>query len=153
MNGNWRHNADGLEDEKPREAQFTKICCRGFTVQLKLIFAIAIAIGVTLFALQNITPVTVSLAIWSFQGSLAVILLIALGFGALMAGLISSPTLIRSQWSNRRLSRRLSELEGVLAERDARISNLNTTLAAAHAQNLGTAAVETSTTQIGRLQP
>ena len=54
-------------------------------MQLKLIVIIIISIGVTLFALQSVEPVTVSLAIWHFDGSLSLVLLIVFGLGVLIA--------------------------------------------------------------------
>jgi lipopolysaccharide assembly protein A len=55
-------------------------------MQLGLILGIVFAIGATVFALQNNTPVTVSVATWTLEGSLALVLLVAMGLGALIAG-------------------------------------------------------------------
>ena len=78
-----------------------------------------------LFALQNFEPVTVSLAIWHFDGSLSLVLLIVFGLGVLIAGLLSSPALIRNQWRVGQANRRITQLEGLIAERDERIAALN----------------------------
>lgn len=94
-------------------------------MQLKLIVIIIISIGVALFALQNIELVSVSLAIWHFDGSLSLVLLIVFGLGVLIAGLLSSPALIRNQWRVGQANRRISQLEGLIAERDERIAALN----------------------------
>ena len=64
-------------------------------MQLALIFGIVIAAGAVIFALQNNIPVTVTLGLWGFDGSLALLLLLALGLGVLVAGLVSSPPYIR----------------------------------------------------------
>lgn len=80
-------------------------------MQLLLIFGIGFAIAAVAFALQNNVPVTVSFVFWSFDGSLAIVLLMALGLGALIAGLVSSPTMIKGQWAALRLRRQVSELE------------------------------------------
>lgn len=80
-------------------------------MQILLIFGIGIAIVAVLFAMQNNTPVAVSFLTWGFDGSLALVLLIALGLGALIAGLITTPTVIRNQWANGRLRRQISQLE------------------------------------------
>ncbi len=85
-------------------------------MQLGLIFGIAFAILAVLFALQNIASVTVTLGFWSFEGSLALVLLVTLGLGALIAGLVSSPAMIRRQWSGARLNRKVADLERKLAE-------------------------------------
>ncbi|MCF8177752.1 MAG: LapA family protein [Sulfuritalea sp.] len=80
-------------------------------MQLLLIFGIAFAIAAVAFALQNNVPVTVTFAFWSFDGSLAIVLLMALGLGAIIAGLVSSPTVIKGQWAASRLRRQVGELE------------------------------------------
>ena len=54
-------------------------------MQLALIFGIVIAAGAVIFALQNNIPVTVTLGLWGFDGSLALLLLLALGLGVLVA--------------------------------------------------------------------
>lgn len=84
-------------------------------MQLTLILGIAFAIGAVSFALQNNVPVTVTLALWGFNGSLALVLLLALGIGALIAGIVSSPTVIRNQWRATRLDHRVADLERQLA--------------------------------------
>lgn len=84
-------------------------------MQLTLILGIAFAIGAVLFALQNNAPVTVTLALWSFEGSLALVLLLTLGIGALITGLLSSPAVIRGQWRTTRLGHRVADLEQQLA--------------------------------------
>ncbi len=80
-------------------------------MQILLISGIGFAICAVLFALQNNVPVTVSFFAWSFGGSLALVLLITLGLGAIIAGLVSSPTVIRSQWAGNRLRRQVATLE------------------------------------------
>jgi len=100
-------------------------------MQILLIFGIGFAIIAVMFALQNNIPVTVSFFTWSFGGSLALVLLITLGLGAIIAGLVSSPTLIRSQWVGNRLRRQVVSLEEQnrslqqrLAELDAQLESL-----------------------------
>lgn len=100
-------------------------------MQALLIIGIGIAIVAVLFAIQNNTPVTVGFLAWSFDGSLALVLLMALGLGALIAGLISSPTVIRGQWAGSRLRRQIAQLEEEnralqqrLAAAEARTMNL-----------------------------
>ena len=46
-------------------------------MQLILISGITIAIGAVVFALQNNAPVVVTLALWTVEGSLALVLLVA----------------------------------------------------------------------------
>jgi putative membrane protein len=85
-------------------------------MQLGLILGIVFAIGAAMFAMQNNTPVTVTVAVWTFEGSLALVLLVAMGLGALIAGLVSSPAMIRRQWNVARLGRQVAELEHKLNE-------------------------------------
>lgn len=85
-------------------------------MQLGLIVGIVFAIVAALFAMQNIAPVTVTVGFWSFDGFLALVLLATLGLGALIAGLVSSPAMIRRQWNVTRLTRQVADLERKLAE-------------------------------------
>lgn len=89
-------------------------------MQLLLIIGISIAIVSVLFALQNNLPVVVTLALWSFEGSLALVLLIAMGLGALIAGFLSSPAMIRRQWRIARLRSQTAELEKQLIQQQQR---------------------------------
>lgn len=91
-------------------------------MQLMLIFGIVFAIGAVAFALQNNVAVTVTFALWSFESSLAMVLLIALGLGALITALLSSPSVIRRQWTGKRLHHQIDVLKSensVLAQRIA----------------------------------
>lgn len=97
-------------------------------MQLGLIIGIVCAIGAVLFALQNVAPVTVTLGFWSFEGSLALVLLIAVGLGALIAGLVSSPAMIRHQWAVASLGRQIAELKYKVAEETRRSEELRAEL-------------------------
>lgn len=115
-------------------------------MQLGLIIGIVCAIGAVLFAMQNVTPVTVTLGLWNFDGSLALVLLVALGLGALIAGLVSSPAMIRRQWNTARLGRQVTELEHKLAEElrhsDALRAELSALRPAASIENAAPTAAE-----------
>jgi len=89
-------------------------------MQLMLIAGIVFAIGAVVFALQNNSAVVVTLALWNFEGSLAVVLLVAVGVGVLITGLVSTPSVIRGQWSASRLRRQVAELEREAVEQQAR---------------------------------
>jgi uncharacterized integral membrane protein len=93
-------------------------------MQLMLIVGIVFAIGAVLFALQNNVPVTVTFALWRFDSTLAVVLLIALGLGALIAALVSTPTVIRGQWGGARLRRQAAGLEAEKARLGQRLAAL-----------------------------
>ena len=98
-------------------------------MQLGLIIGILFAIVAALFAMQNIVPVVVSLGFWSFEGSLALVLLMTLGLGALIAGLLSSPAMIRRQWNTSKLARQVADLERKLADEARRNEELTAEVA------------------------
>ena len=93
-------------------------------MQLLLILGIAFAIGAVTFALQNNVPVTVTFASWHYDSSLAVVLLVALGLGALIAGLVSTPSVIKGQWAGTRLRRQVTILEDEKASLERRMREL-----------------------------
>jgi len=93
-------------------------------MQLLLILGIVFAIAAVLFAVQNNVPVTVHLAVWSFESTLAVVLLAALGLGVVIAALLSTPSVIRRQWSGARLRRQLALLEDRNAQLEQRVGTL-----------------------------
>ena len=97
-------------------------------MQLLLIFGIAFAVAAVAFALQNNVPVTVSLLFWRFDSSLAMVLLLAIGVGAIIAGLVSSPAVIRGQWAAGRLRRQVAALEGDKANLVQRVGVLEAEL-------------------------
>jgi len=98
-------------------------------MHLMLILGIVFAIGAVVFALQNNVSVIVSVALWQFEGSLALVLLVALGLGVLIAGLLSSPTVIRGQWTVSRLRRQVAALEEMLDQQHLRNNELAAELA------------------------
>lgn len=98
-------------------------------MQLVLIIGIAFAIAAVGFALQNNVPVTVVFAFWRFDSSLAMVLLLALGLGAIIAGLVTSPAVIKGQWTVSRLRRQIAALENDKAGSARRIEELESNLA------------------------
>jgi uncharacterized integral membrane protein len=97
-------------------------------MQLLLIFGIAFAVAAVAFALQNNVPVTVSLLFWRFDSSLAMVLLLAIGLGAIIAGLVSSPAVVRGQWATARLRRQVTALEADKADLAQRVRVLEAEL-------------------------
>lgn len=98
-------------------------------MQLALIIGIAFAVAAVGFALQNSVPVTVVFALWRFDSSLAMVLLLALGLGAIVAGLVTSPAVIKGQWTVSRLRRQIVDLEHDKAELARRVDDLESRLA------------------------
>ena len=77
-----------------------------------------------MFALQNNVPVTVTFFVWRFDSSLAVVLLVALALGALIAGLVSTPSVLKGQWAGARLRRQVASLEDERASLERRVREL-----------------------------
>lgn len=80
-------------------------------MQLMTLFAMLTAAAGVLFALQNRETVTVSLFAWSFDASLAIVLLLALAIGGVIVALVSTPSTLRRQWTIVRQQKRINELE------------------------------------------
>jgi len=85
-------------------------------MQLLVLIGLALAIAAVTFALQNNVPVTVTFLLWRFDGSLAMVLLLAAALGAIAIALISTPTVLRLQWNAARQRRQLAGLD--LANRE-----------------------------------
>lgn len=117
-----------------------------------LVLGLIIAVVAVIFALQNTAAVTVSFFIWQFDQSLALVLLLAVALGVLIAVLTLLPTVIREKWqlSGRRkkidaLGKNLEEARIKLAEKDQKIQDLETALQTAQTQaQLPPAASETT---------
>jgi len=93
-------------------------------MQLLLILGIVFAIGAVTFALQNDIAVTVVLGFWRYDSSLAVVLLVAVCLGVLIAGLVSTPSVIKGQWDRARQRRQLANLEEDKAALERRVREL-----------------------------
>jgi uncharacterized integral membrane protein len=85
-------------------------------MQVLLIIALLIAILAVIFALQNAVTVSISFLVWKTEGSLALLLLVALVVGALISLLASLPALIRGTWTVGSQKKKLTELEASLAD-------------------------------------
>ena len=93
-------------------------------MQLLVILGILVAFGGLVFALQNNVPVTVTFLVWRFDSSLAMVLLLALGLGAVIVALVSTPAALRSQWMLARMRKEIANLKAAKDELEARIANL-----------------------------
>jgi uncharacterized integral membrane protein len=78
--------------------------------------AIAIAIAAVAFALQNNVPVTLTFLVWRFDSSLAMVVLLALGIGAIVVALVSTPAALRSRWTLSRQRKEIADLQATVAE-------------------------------------
>ncbi len=63
---------------------------------LFLILGLIIGAGAIIFALQNVSIITVTFFSWQLQGSLSLILLLAIATGVLVCILVSIPEVIRT---------------------------------------------------------
>ena len=80
-------------------------------MQIFIIIALVIAVIAVIFALQNLTAVTISFFIWSLHGSLALVLLVTLAVGVLISLLASLPGLFRGKWITSSQKKKLAALE------------------------------------------
>jgi uncharacterized integral membrane protein len=80
-------------------------------MQIFLFFALFIAILAIIFAVQNNETTTVSFFLWDTNGSLALVLLIAMAAGALISYLASLPSNIKTRLAVRNLRKKVEELE------------------------------------------
>jgi len=97
-------------------------------MQIFLFFALLIAILAILFAVQNNDLTSVSFIAWDFNGSLALVLLIALAVGALVSFLFSLPSNLKARWTIRNQRKRLSDLEGQISDNEAELEQAQKTI-------------------------
>jgi lipopolysaccharide assembly protein A len=84
-------------------------------MQIFLFFALVIAVLAVIFAVQNNDPTTVSFAVWKYNGSLALVLLVAVAAGSLISFFVSLPSNLRTRWTIRQQRKKITELESSLA--------------------------------------
>ena len=92
-------------------------------MQLITILGIVVAALGVAFALQNNVPVTVTFLIWRFDSTLAMVLLLALGLGAIIVALVSTPTALRKQWLLSRQRKEIASLNATVKELQAGIAD------------------------------
>ncbi|MES2059707.1 MAG: LapA family protein [Patescibacteria group bacterium] len=81
-----------------------------------LILGVLLGAVSVVFALQNISTITVAFLFWHIEGSLSVVLLLAIVAGMLVSALVSVPEVFRDQMKIRALYKRVKELEGGSAQ-------------------------------------
>jgi uncharacterized integral membrane protein len=91
---------------------------------VSLILALAFAIVAVIFALQNTTVVTVSFFALSFEGSLALVILVVVAVGILIGVLVMTPGRVKSSLSNARNRKRIGELEASLDEHKSKLATM-----------------------------
>jgi putative membrane protein len=80
-------------------------------MQIFIILSLIVAIIGVIFALQNLSMITVNFFFWSFHGSLALVLLATLLGGVVISLLASLPGLVRNRWSFSSQKKKLVALE------------------------------------------
>jgi uncharacterized integral membrane protein len=66
-------------------------------MQSFLIVALGLAILTVIFALRNTIPVGVTVLVWKFEGSLALVLMLTFALGVLVSLLLSIPAIVKKQ--------------------------------------------------------
>ena len=100
-------------------------------MQVFLILSLIVALLAIVFTLQNMAPVTVVFLIWTFKGSLALVLFLALAAGAMICVFASLPTLIKGKWTIAGQKKKLVQLE------DSRLEEYKLKLHEAHRRASG----------------
>jgi len=80
---------------------------------MRIFFAVALilALLVTVFAVQNNQPITISFLFWSIEGSLALVLMITLVLGIVIGVLLMAPGSVRNRLQIGGLQRTVRSLE------------------------------------------
>lgn len=89
-------------------------------VPILLVLALIIAIFAVIFALQNTAMVTVTFLLWTFEQSLALVLLLSLAAGVVVGLFTLLPTTFRQKFSLSSQRKKLDALEKTLAEMKAK---------------------------------
>ena len=114
-------------------------------MQILLIFSLIIAFLAILFAIQNTEIVSIRFLLWETQGSLALILFIALVAGALISYLATTPGQIRQRMANSSQRKQIAQLESQLATTQSELQETNEKLQAVEAEKLASAEPESPT--------
>jgi uncharacterized integral membrane protein len=76
-----------------------------------------------IFALQNVTPITVTFLAWQIEGSLAVVLILAVLSGMLISSLFSLPGLIKKSFQISRLRKNNNKLKDELITKEKEVES------------------------------
>ena len=80
-------------------------------MRIFFVIALVLALLVTVFAVQNNQPITISFLFWSIDGSLALVLMITLVLGIIIGVLLMAPGSVRSRFKVGGLQRSVRSLE------------------------------------------
>ena len=90
-------------------------------MQIFLFIALILMSVTIIFAIQNTATTMVSFLAWEIEGSLALVLLVAVAAGVLISFFFSLPTLARDKWTVRSQRNKLNELEASLDEQTTKL--------------------------------
>ncbi|MGC9098649.1 MAG: LapA family protein [Dictyoglomus sp.] len=80
-----------------------------------VVFLVGVIIAL-IFSMQNNTSITIYFGPWQFQGSIALILLIAFSLGFILSIISVAPTLIKNRFTTSKQQKRIQELEKQISE-------------------------------------
>jgi len=98
-----------------------------------LILGLILGAVVIIFAAQNLAVVTVNFLAWTFQGSLALILVIAVVIGILICAFVSLPDSWRKRFAISRLESENEDLREELDHKEDQVETEKSKLAATNA--------------------
>ena len=87
-----------------------------------LILALAFAIVAVIFALQNTEVVAVTFFSLSFEGSLALVILVAVALGILIGVLVMTPGSVKNKIASSRSRKKIGSLEASLDEHKSKLA-------------------------------
>lgn len=100
---------------------------------ISLIFGLLLGAATIIFALQNLTTITVMFMDWQFEGSLALILMLAVCVGILISGLLSFPEVIKKSFQISKLRKHNDKLQDELLTKHVEVEVEKSKLAANNA--------------------
>jgi putative membrane protein len=97
-------------------------------MQILLIFSFIIAFLAIIFAIQNTAVTPIRFLIWESEGSLALILFIAMAAGALISYLVTAPSQIRGRMTISNQRKHIAEVESQLSSTQEELQKTQTQL-------------------------
>ena len=85
-------------------------------MQFIFLAAMLVSLGIVLFAVQNAAPVMINFLMWRFEGSLALLLIVAFCCGALASALFAIPFRLKKRHVIDAKEQRIRDLEDALVE-------------------------------------
>jgi uncharacterized integral membrane protein len=95
-------------------------------MRILIILAVVLALLVTIFAVQNITPTAIQFLFWNVTGSLALVLMVTFSVGILIGLMVMIPAAVRGRFQTADLRRTVKSLESRLDEAHRSIEAIST---------------------------